>query len=83
MSSNLSGTVSKNRVGELCPKTLSVNFFRFLLEEPHLGDPKHNCYIPKPDEQILYMLSLLPTEDIDIYFVSGNQVLYLPLYTCC
>ena len=40
-------------------------------------------HIPKPGARVLYILPLLHPEDIDEDFVSGNQVFYLPQYTCC
>ena len=50
-----------------------MNFFRFLVEEPGLGDRIHSCHIPKWAEQVPYMPPLFQPEDIDKHFVSGNQ----------
>ena len=65
----------KAAIASYKPSSLILNFFRFLVEEPGLGDPKHSCHIPKRGEQVPYMLPLLHPEDVDKDFVSGNHVL--------
>ena len=51
----------------------------FVVEEPHFGDPKHTCHIPKLGEQVPYMLTVLHPEEMDKDFVSGKPIVLFAL----